>query len=111
MAKKEMMIPETRPTHPGVFVREDILTELGLTQEELAHWLGVSRRSINQLVNGKRGITADMALRLGKFTNTSPQLWLNLQTSVDLWDAAHTTNALDTIQPYNNLSGTVPVSA
>lgn len=103
------MIPETRPTHPGIFIREDILNEFALTQEELAHRLGVSRRSINQLVNGKRGITADMALRLGKFTNTSPQLWLNLQASVDLWDAAHATMPLD-IQPYNGLSRVASVS-
>jgi addiction module HigA family antidote len=80
-----MLIPENRPTHPGEFVREDILVELNLTQGELAEKLGVSRRSINQLVNEKRGVTADMALRLGKFTNTSPQMWLNLQTAVDLW--------------------------
>lgn len=99
------MIADVRPTHPGVFIREDILIEFGLTQEELAHWLGVSRCTINQLVNGKRGITADMALRLGKFTNTSPQLWLKLQASVDLWDAMHTETemVLETIQPYDTL--------
>lgn len=83
------MIPENRPTHPGEFIREDILTEFGLTQGQLAEHLGVSRRTINQLVNEKRGISADMALRLAKFTNTSPQLWLNLQQAVDLWDAYH----------------------
>ena len=79
-----MIVPETRPTHPGIFVREDILEEFGLSQEMLAQRLGVSRRSINQLVNGRRSITADMALRLGQFTRTSPQLWLNLQAAVDL---------------------------
>ena len=97
-----MMIPENRPTHPGEFVREDILLEFGLTQQELADKLGVSRRSINQLVNEKRSVTADMALRLGKFTNTSPQLWLNLQTAVDLWDAAQATKSLDSIQAYTS---------
>lgn len=95
-----MTIPEYRPTHPGEFVREDILLELDLTQQELADKLGVSRRSINQLVNEKRRITADMALRLGKFTNTSPQVWLNLQTAVDLWDAMQTADSLDSIQAY-----------
>lgn len=83
------MISENRPTHPGEFIREDILEEFELTQGELAERLGVSRRTINQLVNERRGITADMALRLGKLTNTTPQLWLNLQTAVDLWDASH----------------------
>jgi len=95
-----MLIPENRPTHPGEFIREDILIELNLTQAELAEKLGVSRRSINQLVNEKRSVTADMALRLGKFTNTSPQMWLNLQTAVDLWEASQSTEALAHIQPF-----------
>jgi antitoxin HigA-1 len=95
-----ILIAENRPTHPGEFIREDILLEFGLTQEELAEKLGVSRRSINQLVNEKRRITADMALRLGKFTDTSPELWLNLQTAVDLWDARQTAVALDRIETY-----------
>ncbi len=83
------MLPKNRPIHPGEFIREDILEELGLTQQQLADRLKVHRRTINELVNGKRGISADMALRLGKFTNTSPQMWLNLQNAVDLWDAYH----------------------
>jgi addiction module HigA family antidote len=83
------MIPENRPTHPGQFVREDILAEFEITQSDLAERLGVSRRTVNQLVNERRGVSADMALRLGKLTNTTPQLWLNLQMMVDLWDAAH----------------------
>jgi antitoxin HigA-1 len=94
------MISEIRPTHPGEFIREDILAEFSLTQAELADRLGVSRRSINQLVNGKRGVTADMALRLARFTNTSPQLWLNLQTAVDLWDAWQMGDSLELIRPY-----------
>jgi len=104
-----MMIPEKRPTHPGEFIREDILLEFDLTQEELAQRLSVSRRSINQLVNGKRGVTADMALRLSKFTNTSPQLWLNLQTAVDLWDASQAADSLKPIQPYPALASATPL--
>jgi addiction module HigA family antidote len=92
------MLPKNRPTPPGDFIKEDILVEFGLTQRELAEKLGVSRLTINQLVNGKRTITADMALRLGKFTKTSPQMWLNLQNMVDLWDAYHSTdNRIDCI--------------
>ncbi len=82
------MILETKPDHPGAFIQEYILDELHLTQEQLATLLSVSRRTINQLVNGKRKVTADMALRLGKFTNTSPELWLNLQMRLDLWEAS-----------------------
>ena len=95
------MISENRPTHPGEFIREDILEEFRFTQGELAERLGVSRRTINQLVNERRSITADMAIRLGKLTNTTPQLWLNLQMAVDLWDAAHASHAkpFNTIEP------------
>jgi antitoxin HigA-1 len=82
-----MVLPRNRPIPPGEFIKHDILEEFDLTQEQLALKLGVHRRTINQLVNDKRRITADMALRLGKFTRTSPEMWLNLQNAVDLWDA------------------------
>ncbi len=81
------MFPKNRPTHPSEFIKEDILKELSITQEQLSKELGVSRRTINQLVNGKRRISIDLALRIGRFTNTTPEMWLNLQASVDLWDA------------------------
>ena len=82
-----------RPTHPGEFIKEDILEEFGITQTELAERLSVSRRTINQLVNEQRGVSADMAIRLGRLTNTTPQLWLNLQTAVNLWDAINSSAA------------------
>ncbi len=102
------MISTNRPTNPGEFIQEDILKELGLSQQQLATRLGVSRRTINQLVNGKRKISADMAIRLGKFTNTSPELWMNLQTHVDLWDALHASKKtpIDSIQPYATVLAT-----
>jgi len=102
--KEELnMIPESRPFHPGEFVRDLILDEFDLTQAQLAEYLGVSRRTINQLVNGKRGITAAMAWRLGKFTNTTPQLWINMQVGLDLWDALHSFESeMDRIQPYTD---------
>ena len=81
------MLPKNRPTHPGEFIKEDILKELSMTQEQLAKAIGLSRRTINQLVNGKRRITVDIALRLGRFTKTTPEMWLNLQASINLWDA------------------------
>lgn len=83
------MMPKHRPTPPGEFVEEDILREFNLTQEQLADELRVSRRTINEIINAKRRITADMALRLGKFTKTSAETWIQLQNAVDLWDAAH----------------------
>lgn len=83
------MLPKHRPINPGEFIREDILVEFSLIQQMLADRLKVHRRTINEIVNGKRGISADVALRLGKFTNTSPQMWLNLQNALDLWEAYH----------------------
>ncbi len=83
------MIPKNKPSHPGVFIREFILNEFNMNQKQLATHLGVSWRTINQLVNGKKKVTADIALRLGKFTNTNPQVWTNLQTTLELWEASH----------------------
>ncbi len=90
-----MILSETRPTHPGIFIQEDILEEFNLTQEALAQRLGVSRRSINQLV------TASAVSRpiLGQFTSHHPQLWLNLQAAVDLWDAQQTAVSYAPIEP------------
>ena len=75
------------PTHPGIYIARGLLKDYGFTQQQLANELGVSRRTVNQLVNRQRGVSADMALRLGKLTKTSPEYWLNLQTAVDLWEA------------------------
>ncbi|EKD52173.1 MAG: Transcriptional regulator protein [uncultured bacterium] len=86
------MLPKKRPSIPGEFIKEDILKEFSLTQDELAHRLGVSRRTVNELVNGKRGLTADIAVRLAKLTNTSSEMWMNLQTSLELWEAARDKN-------------------
>ena len=83
------MLSKHRPIHLGEFIKEDILVEFGLTQQQLADKLKVHRRTINEIVDGKRSISADMALRLGKFTNTNPQMWLNIQNALDLWDAYH----------------------
>ncbi len=88
------------PTHPGVYIARGLLKDYGFTQQRLADELGVSRRTVNQLVNGQRGVSADMALRLGRLTKTSPEFWLNLQTAVDLWQAeAEARRELAAIKP------------
>lgn len=76
-----------RPTLPGRFIQSDILDEYGLTQDQLAKRLGVSRLTVNELVRGRRAITANMALRLARLTGQDPDFWLSLQKIVDLWDA------------------------
>jgi addiction module HigA family antidote len=72
------------PVHPGEVLREDFLAPLGLTQYRLAKSLSVPPRRINEIVHGKRAITADTALRLARFFGTSERFWLNLQTGYDL---------------------------
>ena len=72
------------PIHPGEVLLEDFLKPLELTQYRLAKSLSVPARRINEIVLGKRAITADTALRLGRFFGTSERFWLNLQTSYDL---------------------------
>jgi addiction module HigA family antidote len=75
-----------RPTHPGAILREDVLPALKMTQAEFADRLGVSRLSISELLHEKRGLSTEMALRLSKLLDTSPESWLAMQNSVDLWD-------------------------
>jgi addiction module HigA family antidote len=92
------------PTPISVFIREDVLAAYGLTQEELAERLRVSRLTINQLVNDRRAITAEMALRLAKLTGTTAAFWLNLQQKVDLWVSYQRIEAdLKNIQPMNDI--------
>lgn len=72
------------PIHPGEILREEFLEPMGISQYRLAKDISVPPRRINEIVHGKRSITADTALRFGRFFNMSPQFWLNLQTRYDL---------------------------
>ncbi len=81
---------QRRPTHPGEMLREDFLPDYGLTASGLANSIGVSRQSVNELLRGRRAVSPEMALRLGKLFGNSPEFWLNAQRAVDLWDAAQT---------------------
>lgn len=76
-----------RPSHPGMLLREMTVPATGLTQAQLAERLGVSRRSINMVLNEQRPVTVDMAHRLARVFGNSPQFWLNMQQAVDVWDA------------------------
>lgn len=77
---------KVRPVHPGEVI-SDVLEDIEMTQTRFAEILGVSRRSVNEIVLGQRPITVDMAIRIGKALGNGPQLWLNLQQKVDIWDA------------------------
>jgi addiction module HigA family antidote len=76
-----------RPPHPGEHLREDYLPDYGFTVASFAAALRVSRRSVSELLNERRGVSAEMALRLGRLFTQSPEFWLGLQRGVDLWDA------------------------
>jgi addiction module HigA family antidote len=76
-----------RPTHPGEILREDVIPALNITQGEFARTIGVSRRTVNEILQEKRPVTIDTAHRLARALNTSPDVWLGLQQDVDLWDA------------------------
>jgi addiction module HigA family antidote len=80
---------QIRPVHPGEVI-SDVLEDIGMTQTSFAEVLGVSRRTVNEIVQGRRPITVDMAIRIGKALGNGPQLWLNLQQKVDIWDAIQT---------------------
>ena len=82
-----------RPTHPGEMLREDFLPDYGLTASGLANAIGVSRQSVNELLRGRRAVSPEMALRLGKLFGNSPAFWLNAQRAVDLWNAAQAIKA------------------
>ena len=77
-----------RPTHPGEMLREDFMSDYGLTVAGLAEAIGVSRQSVNELLRERRAVSPDMALRLARLFGNTPEFWLNAQRAVDLWDAA-----------------------
>jgi addiction module HigA family antidote len=79
-------MPEEKmaPVHPGEILIEDFMKPLGISQYRLAKAMNVYPRKINEIIQGKRSITADTALRLARFFGTSPEVWMNLQAHYDL---------------------------
>ena len=75
------------PPHPGEVLRELCLTPLGLTVTDAARALGVSRKTLSSILNGRSGISAEMAVRLSIAFATTPESWLNQQVQYDLWQA------------------------
>jgi addiction module HigA family antidote len=86
-------------TLPGEVLNEEFLLPLGVSQYRLAKDIGISPRRINEIVHGKRIITPDTALRLGKYFGVSAQFWLNLQSRHDLQKAERTSDFLARIHP------------
>lgn len=95
-------VPTDRvPTHPGEMLLDEFLAPMGLTQRELADAIHVPYQRVNELVNGRRGITPSTALRLAKFFGTSADFWMNLQLRWDLYFAQQQeTRILKSIRPH-----------
>ena len=92
------------PPHPGEIIKMDYLEPLKLSVTELAEGLRVSRKNLSEIINGHTGISPEMALRLSKAFDTTPELWLNLQRNYDLWHAQQKGNVQGIKQFYNQES-------
>ena len=95
-------IPTDRtPTHPGEMLLEEFLKPLGITQQELAQAIRVPYQRVNEIVNGRRGVTPSTALRLARYFGVTADFWLNVQLRWDLYQALQKeTRDLEEIQPY-----------
>jgi addiction module HigA family antidote len=97
--------PMKKPAHPGQVLKGLYLEPLELSITDAAKGLGVTRKTLSQLVNGHHGITPEMALRLSEAFNTTPQLWLNMQQNFDLRQAEQKEKPF-TVQHFWRSSGT-----
>jgi addiction module HigA family antidote len=91
--------PNRKPTHPGAILREDVLPALGMTQTKFAQSLMVSRLTVSELLHEKRGLSPDLAARIGRLTSTTPESWLRMQAAVDLWEVNRHPERLSAIRP------------
>lgn len=82
--RKDMRLP---PVHPGEVFEEDVRKPLGISQAKAARQMGMSANRLNEIVKGKRGVTAETAVLFGRFSSTSADFWMNMQTQRDLWFA------------------------
>jgi len=103
------MARKLKPIHPGEILREEFMVPLGLSSNALARAVGVTPARINEIVRERRGITADTALRLGRFFNTTHEFWMNLQTSYDIECAqAEAGKTIARIKPWQASEEAVP---
>lgn len=102
-----MRVPTHRhPTHPGEMLLEEFLKPMGITQKELADSIHVPYQRVNELTNGRRGMTPNTALRLAKYFGTSAAFWMNLQLRWDLYRAQREeARELKTIRPHTISTG------
>jgi len=104
MAKKKEILSDGimyNPPHPGEVLKGLYIKPMKLKVAEVAERLGIERKAVSRLINGRTGITAEMAIRIGKAFNTRPGLWLDMQRGYDLWHAKERMkHEVDKIQPF-----------
>jgi addiction module HigA family antidote len=88
------------PAHPGHILKVHYVEPLNIAITSLASSLKISRKTLSKIINGRSSITPDMALRLSKAFNTTPELWLNLQNNYDLWHVSHESIEWIDVQPF-----------
>jgi len=88
-----------QPTHPGNIIKEDYLSPLSISIKDMADTLGVSRKTLSKVINERGSITPEMALRLSRAFDTTPDLWMNLQKNYDLWKVENSSSSWKTVKP------------
>lgn len=88
-----------QPTHPGYIIKEDYLSPLSISIKDMASTLGVSRKTLSKIINERGSITPEMALRLSRAFDTTPDLWMNLQKNYDLWQAENSSSSWKDVKP------------
>ena len=88
-----------QPTHPGKIIKEDYLEPLAIKIKDIAELLGISRKTMSKIINERGSVTPDMALRLSRAFDTTPDLWLNLQKNYDLWNALQQSKEWKKVKP------------
>jgi addiction module HigA family antidote len=88
-----------RPTHPGRVLKDDVIEALGLTVTEAARRLGVTRKALSELLNEHAALSPDMAVRVARATDTTPESWLRMQLTLDLWKAEQKSPRVQRLAP------------
>lgn len=93
------MTGRRRPRHPGTVLKYDVLEPLGLSVTEAARRLGVTRKTLSELINARASMSPEMAVRVARATNTTPESWPNMQTRLDLCEAEQHTPPVQKLEP------------
>lgn len=91
-----------KPTHPGIIIKEDYLEPLSISIKDMAANLGISRKTLSKIVNSRGSVTPEMALRLSRAFDTTPDIWMNLQKKYDLWNAEKESKSWKMVKPLSS---------